>query len=356
MSIYLLVFCIVLLMTYMSRELDPVRGNYVRFLALCIIGLFPAFRFNVGQDYDAYEIIFNDVRNGLTPSLYAEEGYLWLNRMVIALGGTYFHVIFIMAMASVLLAGRAIQYFCKPDYHYLAFATLLTSTFYLIYVFSGIRQGFCMAMFLYSLKWIAERKFFRFVIWIVLGSFFHTTILCMLPMYFLSYFRMPFWIILVGVLGGFILASTGLPAKLFLQLTSSMNNHYMGYANLQNTPGNSSVGIGVILRIIAFTFTCFLGHWVNRDRKYDTIYNAVGLGLIAYAGLLKLDIMIRISDYLTAGIICLLPLTVQQISNRWDKYVFTGLIMLVLFILMLANLQFSNTQLIPYKTIFDYLS
>lgn len=356
MSIYLLVFCVVLLMTYMSRELDPVRGNYVRFLALCVIGLFPAFRLNVGQDFDAYQVIFSDVQNKLTPSLYAEEGYLWLNRTVIALGGSFFHVIFIMAMASVLLAGSAIRYFCKPSYHYLAYATLLTSTFYLIYVFSGIRQGFCMALFLYSLKWVAERKFIPFALVIGLGSLFHTTILCMLPMFFLSYFRMPFWVVLVGVIGGFILAGTGLPAKLFLQITSSMNNHYMGYANLQNTPGNSSVGAGVILRIIAFTFTCFLGHWVHRDRKFDTIYNAVGLGLIAYAGLLKLDIMIRISDYLTAAMICLLPLTVQQISNKWDKYFFTGLIVLIFFILMLANLRFSNTQLIPYTSIFDALS
>lgn len=356
MIIYLLVFSIVLLMTFMSRELDTVRGNYVRFLALCIIALFPAIRYNVGQDYDAYQIIFNDIRNGLTPSLYAEEGYLWLNRVVVALGGSFFHVVFIIAIASIFLAGRAIQYFCKTEYQYLAFATLLTSTFYLIYVFSGIRQGFCMALFLYALKWVSERKFIPFMISIALGALFHTTLLCMIPMFFLSYFRLPFWIILGGVIGGFILASTGLPAKLFLQITGSLNNHYMGYANLQNTPGNSSVGIGVILRIIALTFTCFLGHWVKRDHKYDTIYNAVGIGLIAYAGLLKLDIMIRISDYLTAGIICLLPMTVQQITNRWDKYLFSGLILLILFILMLANLQFSTTQLVPYNTIFDYLS
>lgn len=356
MSIYLLIFFLAVAMAFVSRELDPARGAYLRFLALCLMALFPAFRHNVGQDYDAYEIIFNDLAAGLPPSIYAEEGYLWLNRMVIALGGTYFHVVFIMAVASVFLAGGAIQYFCKEEYHSIAYAALLCSTFYLIYVFSGVRQGLCMAVFLYAMRWIAERRFLPFLLSVVAGSFIHTTLLLMLPMFFLSYFRLPFWVILIGVIGGFILAGTGLPAKLFLQLTGSMNNHYMGYANLQNTPGNSSVGAGVALRLIALTFLCFLGHWIQRDRKFDTLYNAMGLGLIAYAALLKLDIMIRVSDYLTAGVVCLLPLTVQHLSNNWDKYVFTGLILGILFLLMLANLQFPTTQLIPYHSIFDPLS
>ncbi len=127
--------------------------------------------------------------------------------------------------------------------------SFITLAFYL-FGFAAMRQGLALCIFMLSIKYVIERKFWKFMIVVLIGFLIHKTLLITIPVYFLGYMRFTKRNFIITIIVAFIIASL-LP--IVLAYTSTLDERYEYYA--LETPESS----GALLTLFAvFLFMFFL--------------------------------------------------------------------------------------------------
>ena len=140
-------------------------------------------RYKIGADYEGYEFIFSllniDVGNYEITRL--EKGYYFLIKMVNLISGTQQLVFLIMAIISNYLIYKFIIENSK-DKILSILIFFLIGPFYSS-GFNGIRQYLAISLFLYSLKYLKNKKVLKYFFFIFLGFLFHKSCILLLPLY-----------------------------------------------------------------------------------------------------------------------------------------------------------------------------
>ena len=148
-----------------------------------ILTLFSGLRYKVGADYEGYEFIFSllssDIENYEIIRL--EKGYYLLIKMINLISGTQQLVFLIMAIISNYLIYKFIIESSR-DKILSVFIFFLVGPYYSS-GFNGIRQYLAISLFLYSLKYLKNRKIFKYFFFIFLGFLFHKSCILLLPLY-----------------------------------------------------------------------------------------------------------------------------------------------------------------------------
>ena len=171
--IYLLIIVLVLsIIGVLIKSKIPLK------IITLVLILFSGFRYNVGTDYKNYQDIFT-YEYGMK-----EIGYLPLIRFIkYELGGTQQLVFLLFSLFTILLIYKFIVRY--SPYPYLSIITYVTIAPFYLASFSGIRHFLAISLFLYSIKYIIERKKVLFFIMIFFGSIFiHLSLLFLAPFYF----------------------------------------------------------------------------------------------------------------------------------------------------------------------------
>ncbi|MCM1054448.1 MAG: EpsG family protein [Bacteroides sp.] len=157
-------------------------------MAICFLqcALISAVRYRVGYDYSMYAIgFFKMVIKGFSKMSYLdwEIGYILLNKIVgmfTAQPGA------IMVVTTVLiLSGPAylIARYSKNVY----LSVFLYVNFYLFYLdMNYLRQALAMSVMCFAYGFLRDKKFWRFLLLVIIASTFHFTALYMIPVYFVS--------------------------------------------------------------------------------------------------------------------------------------------------------------------------
>lgn len=166
MSLYHIVFLLLIfgvVIEYWKRETP--KGLYV--VTFLVLTVMLCIRFGQGTDYAAYRMIYYTMPANLPGAMayaYAKAEYGWrLITMVFRMANLPFEVfVFLLSAFQMLMLWRFINRYCK--YKLLALF-LGYHTLYLTYIFSAMRQGTVIIVFLgLLLQWLLDGKYFRYCI------------------------------------------------------------------------------------------------------------------------------------------------------------------------------------------------
>lgn len=179
------------------------RGKRLLIAAAVILMLVAGLRYNVGDDYGAYEWSFQRYYDSLTHSIVSldEPGYSLLARIASLLGGRGKMAIF---LASVVTVGLSLKVIFSnadrtsfPVFLYITIGCFTSS-------FNAIRQGLAVAFVFSGYQSLRDKKLIRYVFCTFAAYLFHKSAIIMIVLYFIIRRRVNFKNVLLLLVGTLI--------------------------------------------------------------------------------------------------------------------------------------------------------
>ena len=315
------------------------------FILLTIIILFAGLREGIGTDYNMYKAFyFNPL---LKSAEKVEYGFISLIKISNSLFGEKYYMFFILCSAITIIPIYMI-FKKRSKYPGVSLLFFFSLGFFTL-SFNMVRQFIAITIIFLSLNYICKRKFFRFLVCVIIACLFHLTSIIILPFYFFTNIKFSkkrlmqiFIIILVFA------------AFLFNPIFNYAVSHIPQYSMYADY-GGVDAGIGTYL-VNSIYLCIILFLIINRDKliknEYDNVCLNFGVLSTAFIVLsLKNILFARLTYYF------FLPLLIP-LSNIFDYFVskrtqkaFNLIIIALLFVIYVLNIIFFN-GVYPYISIF----
>ncbi|MCM1264392.1 MAG: EpsG family protein, partial [Butyrivibrio sp.] len=308
MILYLTVAAVTVLLACMVNN-QPVLQPYkvTRQQAcngICITAVFiilfalPALRQGVGNDYGRYvEFMHLAYYDAYVPT---EPGFNLLSKVVYTLSGfeNYLLVFAIFAFFTVLLFLLAI--YEQSDEFPMTFFLFMTLGYY-FQTFNTVRYYLTLALALYSMKFVIRKQWFKFILLVVLGSFFHKSMLVVLPLFFLASLAWKKWQL---ALSGLFCITFLFFQDFYLKVVLFL---YPTYEDTEYLEGGTSY-INILRCAAVFLLSLLYYKKSIKENRRLRFYFYLNLGALAlYVFCSFLPIISRIGYYLTISHILFLP-------------------------------------------------
>lgn len=313
MSPYLIVYAFLLILATVSffKKKDY---NVLFIVSAVVLTLFLVLRYGQGSDYFSYMRLYEDAPGGMV----ALKGF-WAKNQNIEIGWKLIEFLFqaintpflvfmgVVGAISVLLLCRfAVK--CCPGAR--TFALLLAyPTLYLTYLFSGVRQGLVICVFLgLMLPFLLEKKYWQYFAVGVACIFIHNTSIVVLcaPIVIL-FSRKVIFLLLAGcsVLGVLISAPFAIALMNKVSDMLGKGNYFDGFSGVS--------WIALAERLVTFTliaFVFFKYQKQNDDKEMELVFKIYCYGLGIYMLLCsapmvasRMMIQIKMVEIMLAGAI-----------------------------------------------------
>lgn len=353
MLIYLLIFLIAIKYS-ISTIKDNTTSTKKLAIFLGLLGIFVGISDMLGgYDRYIYSELFDEtadrIRFGKYYSnlllFYANEiGYVFINYVVAFVTRNRYIFIFIYTILIYTLFFFSIKRHCS-NY---AFALILFLGLVFFFSFTYLRQILSVAIVWLSIKYIIERKFYKFLLMVLLAASVHNSAIIFIIMYFFPYktkLKIPTIIIIMVICFIF-----GISRFSFIL--------YQGYGDMMNANEKASEfltdisGFRIEYLLESISFLAILLFNYNRipnDRKSIILFHVA----IAFCAILLLFIKSlnggRISWAFGIGIIS----TFTYLSTYTKKFNKLSVTLIILCLLLYVRILISwGVMLYPYKTFF----
>lgn len=183
-----------------SKKVDKIDAWFLYGIIFICLVILAGFRgATVGRDYDNYVTFFYKIRAGESIAELSEPSYYYIVELVNKFSDSYLPVFVIYALLGVFFKMLSFERLLGIKGAFLAVIIYL-SNFYILHEMTQIRIGLASGFFLLAIPYIVQKNIYKYVILILLGAFFHISILITLPLYFISSHRIKpvFWLGLLG--------------------------------------------------------------------------------------------------------------------------------------------------------------
>lgn len=319
-------------------------------LTILIPSIFAGLRYGIGTDYYSYQEGFTRIKNYFDVD--TEFLYLYINKFVAFIGLDFQTVLFITAFITTLFIYLSLKNY--QDSIYIGVGMLVYMLMYYQISFNAIRQIAAMAIILFSIKYIHERKLIKFTLFILLAMGFHETALLFYPIYFLYflYGTNKHKLLKIVSFSILILIMINYSTILFPVISSFETFSYYADSYLR-TEKEFELGVGIFFRTLPFILAGFLFRKeLTKSHEFILIFNIMIIGCIslltAYSSENYTE---RISYYFLSTLIIFVPY-ICKLSKTHNKYVIG--IIVVLSVIALWYMDFiylGRNETIPYQWI-----
>lgn len=207
---------------------DSIKRFFLYILIVLPMVLVHSFRYGFGADYSGtYQALFYDVKNGIPlPNL--EHGYYLLTKFVASFTDDYVWELFAASVLTFVIVLLAI--YRNSSMLTVSLSMIFLSAFYFDST-NTVRQELAAAIFIYAVPYIKENKFWKYLACIFLASLFHTSVWLLLPLYFLSKFKINKKILFLVFFIVFLLRNQLNQLVINFVNTSSIYDKYENYLN-----------------------------------------------------------------------------------------------------------------------------
>ncbi|MEA5071060.1 MAG: EpsG family protein [Petrimonas sp.] len=337
---------------YLSRYKNLHWGLKLSFV---FIFLFLAFRYDFGNDYQGYLLRFGTYQSEkLNLELFKldlfEPGWIILNWLFKDIG--FFNMTILLAFFNSLLYYHFIVKYVPSKYYWLAVFFYIFNNNLLLIQLSAMRQAVAIMLFILSIDFLNKKNIIKFIVCIVIASFFHYTAILLALIFFLVNFNKKIGnrglLIVLLIYICLILGGKFLTPYLF-GFISIFSEKYEFYQD----KGVVNSGIGFIY--YSFILILLLYNEKKQNREVRLIFKISILSILIMPLSLILDIMGRFTLYLTPATIVAYPNLISKMKNPLFK------IIIVLIICTFTLFQFYNffnsttynEYFMDYKTIFS---
>ncbi len=319
---------------------------------LCLFSIFiilfglSACRLNVGNDYAKYVEFMHLIAVGAYDYVPTEAGFNALVTVLYAVSGyeNFLLVFAVFAFFTLLFFLKAM--YEQSDSFGFSFFLFMAFGFY-FHTFNTVRYYFALALALYSIKYVLQKEWGKFILLVLLGAAFHKSMLVIIPLYFLATLPWKKWqLALMAVLCStfFFLQDFYLKVVVFL---------YPSYEDTEYLEGGVSwFNILRCAGVLALSLLYYKD--AVKDSKRNRFYFYCNLGaLVLYVCCSFLPIITRIGYYLNITQILFLPAIVSRIPDKRQKRFFTVAIALAAvgyFVMYLMRAGNDGIRVLPYQT------
>ncbi len=330
--------------TYPFRNSTRQQVKNMTLISMIFCALFgvSACRIAIGHDYWEYTSIFKLIAQNRHVS--TEFGFNLLVKVChFIFGSDNYLVIFgIVACVTVFFFLKAIcdqsESFGYSFFLFMAFGYYLSS-------FNSIRYYLVLAVALYSVKYILKKDYVRFALCILLAAPFHMAVLFVLLAYPLAQMRWNKWNVpIVSV----IVATLLLFPQVYRKIIFLFYPFYED--SLYDTGETSVINIARCIGVIIFSLIYYKSALKN-NRKNMLYFNLNIEAFILYSCCSFIPVISRIGFFLNIFQIFLIPSVLKSIPKKWQRIVWTIMIIVagsVYYLLFLQSCKDDGTRIVPY--------
>lgn len=296
---------------------------------------------NVGVDLKNYEKFFNNV------SVYGFD-YLKTNRFewgykilvyVITLITKNYHV-FICVVACISIIPIGIIVYKYSTMPFLSMYIYITLNFY-AFTFSGLRQAIAISCVFVAFHYIIEKKFWKFVLFVLLATLFHKSAIVFFFAYIFKFLEFnKKTIIKIVALSIFLFIFREIIFQFF---ADSLYNDY----TIQIVQAGKWFLFSIILTIFCLLYRKSI---LKENENNKILYFLTSVGCVLMIFTLIGTNALRISNYFYIFITILIPKVIQKIKDRKTGLLVSfGLIIGLFLIYYNISLKPTNYQIVPYE-------
>lgn len=323
------------------RELVNVICLMIIFTLLFAVS---ALRLNVGNDYLKYvEFMHLVYSRAYVPT---EIGFNALAYIVYYLCG-FENYLLVFACFSF----ATIAFFMKAMYDQSKWFSLSFILFMLLGLYfqslSTVRYYLALSVALYSIKYVIQKDWPRFVILLLIGSLFHKSLLVVLVLYVLAQLkwnRRLYALLLAGGISCLFLKDIYLKIVIFLY-PSYKDTEYL-------TGGTSAANIIRCALVLAFSLLMYRDHILgDRTGEFYFISNLMALVLYVFGSFLP--VISRVGYYLTVTQVLFVPYLIKKIKDDRKRQIATVIVLVLAlgyFALYMRGAGNDGIRILPYQT------
>lgn len=334
----------------------PKIYNHAYFFMLALVFLLSMLRWENGTDWDSYYSYFNLVKTDPERG-YMEPGFTWLCHFDANYLNYTIHL-GIVALLCILPVAKRIKQFSPLPF----FSLLIWFSVSFAHMFP-VRQTVAISLFVFSWKFIQERRLIPFLATIIIAATFHVTVLITIPIYYLWNRHIPAKIYILVIGGVFIisLASNQIFANLIYgiggELFEKKLEAYME-ANADADFGAAYSPIQVLVRgcinrtIYFFIPLLLLNAKRKENETMNAIFNMYFYSFVIFIMVTPLSVALgRLTVFTDMAQLFLLPYIFTLKMNRANAYSIIGIILLY-FSIRFRSIVFNYEDLyIPYHCV-----
>lgn len=358
MTFYFLIFGILAFISFVEVfGLKKADGIILFSVLSFFLFLLSFLRWETGTDWDAYFDFFENSTDWFLDSEF-EWGFARLNELVRSCFDNYTFLLFVLA--SILYAFQNIGILNYSPYPITSLLVLWSTTFCNIFF---VRQTVAIAILFFSIKYIEEKKFWKFLLLIGLAMLFHRTSLIFIFAWWIYSLRLRPVTLWIYVAGSFFLSIA--LGKLFENLgelaggvVQQKIDFYL--SDSENTFGGKTPMSQIIIKGFANKIFIFaivnlmFKKIVKSEPQFYGYFNLYWAGIIIYFSTISLSLaLVRLSLVYDMVLIILIPFILKYTSNLYLKFFL--FIMFVFYLLARLYIALTGNYLelyVPFKTIF----
>ena len=323
-------------------------GKYLSFLmffSYLTILILTGTRDNVGTDYSHYRWIFNIAQKG---GVYAvvEPGYWLLNILFSNFEEGHRYVLALMAV----LTYSVLFLIAKEEDVMPLFVPFLFSFGFIFFSNNIVRQSLAIALFIYSIRFIEERKFWRYILSVLLIFMFHTSAILLVPFYWIGRIRLSksYWVLVI------LCSIIFYKINIFHSLISLVALLIPKYATFIGLAGHDEfkggLGLSLILLIILGISVALFAEFVQRNERHRIYFNLFLMGVCFSIMLFNSAYFYRFTFYMFYIVVFLIPIIVKNIEKiNFSRITFAYFFLLSL-VWWIKALLFNDGEPLPYQS------
>jgi transmembrane protein EpsG len=307
--------------------------------------------FTVGTDYNYYLDMFNTIGKNAISSpkvqlllLKKEYGWYYMNKFFYV-HGTFFLYIFCFYFIMYFLVFKAVLQ--KSSMPLLSLLLYFFCGYFFVSL-NVMRQALVFSFFLYSIRYIESKKFWKYLTILAVISLFHISGLFLIPLYFIKNFVWSKTFLIILVILSLLLGYSNFFLKLVPYIHFERLKNYL--PQLHRDISFYGYLIFAINSVIAIVFLFF-----TKDiNSINTIYlKLVVFGIILSNLVMHFLWLFRFSDVYFAPIMIIgYTNVISESKNVNNRFVLTSALLLYSFIIFYLALTSNSNGIVPYSTIF----
>ena len=334
------------------------NSKFLLFYMILVLFIIVSIRYNIGTDYPHYNEFFKKVRpftlhpNYSTGNEYFEPLFQYVVAILKYLVTSPVFYFSFWGFITLIFTWKGIK---EQSPNYLLSIFIFYCIFYHHYLFNTIRQGVAMGIFLFSIKYILDRKFIRVLIISIFSSLFHSSGILIIGAYFMSMIKFKNRITLIFLLvSSLFIWKFGIGEKIFIMFVQQFQEYLpnlVGYFRLFLLPHTF---IQVLQRVLVIIPLIYFYPNLSKDDRFSHLFSIYVWGTIIYFSFGFFSLFItRINMFFRILEIILIPILYEKVKNKNQKIIVQFVIMAWGFT-VLTWLYYKEAYY-PFKTIFGNL-
>ena len=322
-------------------------------LSVTIMFFFRAFRaYTVGGDLYYYRLLFNFMGNYSWDSLLTvnngyEAGFLYYNKIIY----TLFHDFQALLICTAIINVISILLFIKNNSRipWLSLFLYIAMTFW-PESFNIERQAIAFSFLLIGFSNIKNRRFFRYLFWVLLATSFHVSSIIWVVLYFVYNLKLDrkYWIAVIG--GGIVVyIFAGSILRTAISFLYANNGKYSTIVSTGAGRGYLLYLIGVLL----IQMIIFYRYQDNDNKDTNLFIHMLVIAVLLQLLSLQLPFVVRAVRLFSISIIFLIPEDISMLRGKESKLLAEAAMIIIFgaWFVSFISAGVNNSQgVVPYIT------